>query len=60
MKKSSLGSIIGLCGTCIALYIGAGFATMQEVMQYEVSYGSRFIVVIAVTAIIYTLMSPSL
>lgn len=53
MKKSSVGAIIGFCGTCIAFYIGAGFATMQEVMQYEASYGSKFIVVIAVAALIY-------
>ena len=29
----SLKKIIGFCGACIAFYIGAGFATMQEVMQ---------------------------
>ena len=55
MKKStvSIGAIIGFCGACIAFYIGAGFATMQEVMQYEASYGSRFMLVIAVAALIY-------
>lgn len=53
MKKSSIGAIIGFCGACIAFYIGAGFATMQEVMQYEASYGTRFWVVIAVAALIY-------
>ena len=45
--------ILAICGACISFYIGAGFATMQEVMQYEASYGSKFIIVIAVTAIIY-------
>ena len=49
----SLGRILGFCGACIAFYIGAGFATMQEVMQYEASYGSRFWIVIAVAALIY-------
>lgn len=49
----SLKKIIGFCGACIAFYIGAGFATMQEVMQYEASYGSLFWVVIAVAAAIY-------
>lgn len=49
----SIKNIIGFCGACIAFYIGAGFATMQEVMQYEASYGSRFWVVIAVAALIY-------
>ncbi|WP_458862733.1 YkvI family membrane protein [Acidaminobacterium chupaoyuni] len=52
-NKSSIGAVIGFCGACIAFYIGAGFATMQEVMQYEVSYGSLFMVVIAVAALIY-------
>lgn len=45
--------ILGFCGACIAFYIGAGFATMQEVMQYEASYGSLFGVVILVAAVIY-------
>lgn len=49
----SLKKIIGFCGACIAFYIGAGFATMQEVMQYEASYGRQFWVVIAVAAAIY-------
>ncbi len=44
---------MAFCGSCIALYIGSGFATMQEVLQYEASYGSLFCVVIAVTAVIY-------
>lgn len=52
MKKSLL-NIIAFGGACISFYIGAGFATMQEVVQYEASYGSQFIVVILVTAIIY-------
>ena len=40
MKKAaiSIASVAALCGACIAFYIGAGFATMQEVMQYEASY----------------------
>lgn len=46
-------SILMLCGTCISFYIGAGFATMQEVVQYEASYGSLFWLVILVAAIIY-------
>lgn len=51
MKK--LVTIIAICGACISFYIGAGFATMQEVLQYEASYGSLFWLVILVTAIIY-------
>lgn len=53
MKKSNLTRIFLICGSCISFYIGAGFATMQEVMQYEASYGSLFPVVIAVVALIY-------
>ena len=48
-----IGVIVSICGACIAFYIGAGFATMQEVMQYDVSYGSLFPVVILVSALIY-------
>lgn len=51
--KLSIGSVIALCGACISFYIGAGFATMQEVVQYEASYGSLFPVVILVAAVIY-------
>ena len=49
----SVKRVLGFCGACIAFYIGAGFATMQEVMQYEASYGSEFWIVIAVAAFIY-------
>lgn len=52
-KKFSFASMIALCGACISFYIGAGFATMQEVVQYAASYGSLFPVVILVAAIIY-------
>lgn len=52
-KKLSIVSIISLCGACISFYIGAGFATMQEVVQYEAAYGSFFPVVILVAAAIY-------
>ena len=52
-SKANILAIIALCGACISFYIGAGFATMQEVVQYEASYGSLFPIVIAVVAIIY-------
>ncbi len=52
-NKLSIAAIIGFTGACIAFYIGAGFSTMQELMQYNASYGSRFWIVIAVTALIY-------
>ena len=45
--------MFGFCGSCIAFYIGAGFSTMQELMQYDASYGSRFWIVILVSASIY-------
>lgn len=51
--KNSFLKVLGFCGACIAFYIGAGYATMQEIMQYEASYGSRFWIVIAVAALIY-------
>lgn len=44
---------MALCGACIGLYIGLGFASMQEVLQYEASYGSRFWIMIAATAAVY-------
>lgn len=53
MNKGSVMRIFGICGACIAFYIGAGFATMQEVVQYEASFGSRFWITIAVAAVIY-------
>ena len=51
--KLSIASVLAICGACISFYIGAGFATMQEVVQYEASYGSLFPVVIFVAAAIY-------
>ena len=51
MKK--LLAILSICGACISFYIGAGFATMQEVVQYEASYGSMFPIVIVVATAIY-------
>lgn len=51
MKK--ILQILTISGACISFYIGAGFATMQEVVQYEASYGSQFWIVILVAAGIY-------
>ena len=53
MNKKHILAIITFCGACISFYIGAGFATMQEVVQYEASYGSLFPIVILVSATIY-------
>ena len=55
MEKKSLQfmKVVSFCGACIAFYIGAGFATMQEIIQYVASYGSKLWIVIAVNAAIY-------
>lgn len=52
-NKVKIGSVIGFTGAMIAFYIGAGFATFQEVLQYEASYGSAMIVVVITLSIIY-------
>lgn len=54
MKKiHNIAFMLAIGGSCVSFYIGAGFATMQEIVQYEASYGSLFGIVILVTAIIY-------
>ena len=58
-SKTSILSVVALCGACISFYIGAGFATMQEVVQYEASYGSLFPIVILVAALIYVYTNMS-
>jgi len=52
-EKLSLAAILGFCGACIAFYIGAGFSTLQEVVQYDASYGSQFPIVIFVVIVVY-------
>ncbi len=52
-KKMKIGAVIGFTGAMIAFYIGAGFATFQEVLQYEASYGNLMIVVVLTLAVIY-------
>lgn len=51
MKK--IKNILAISGACISFYIGAGYSTMQEVIQYEASYGSLFYIPIIVAALIY-------
>lgn len=58
-SKNELLSILGFCGVCISFYIGAGYATMQEVLQYEASYGFLFPIVILVAALIYVYTNMS-
>ena len=52
-EKLSFAAILVFCGACIAFYIGAGFSTLQEVVQYDASYGSRFPIVIFVVIVVY-------
>lgn len=52
-NKMKIGAVIGFTGAMIAFYIGAGFATFQEVLQYEASYGNAMIVVVIALAVIY-------
>lgn len=53
IELKSIKKIFIIAGACISFYIGAGFATMQEIVQYDASYGSKFPIVILVSAIIY-------
>lgn len=53
MDNKLVKSYFVICGSCISFYIGAGFATMQEIMQYYVSYGSLLPIAIFVTSCIY-------
>ena len=52
-SKMRIGKLVAYAGAVIAFYIGAGFATMQEVMQYNASYGSKHWIVVAVCALIF-------
>lgn len=48
-----LSGIVSYAGVTIAFFIGSGFATAQEIMQYFVSYDIRFPVVILVSMAIF-------
>ena len=52
-SKMRLSKIIIYAGGVIAFYIGSGFATMQEIMQYNVAYGSSHWIVVATCALIF-------
>ncbi len=45
--------IIPFAGTTIAFFIGSGFATAQEILQYFAAYGRQFLLVIAVSMTIF-------
>ena len=59
MPKSTLDVsrmfIIG--GACIALLIGSGFATGQEIMQYFVAYGHAGLISILLMFALFTYVS---
>ncbi len=57
--SESLKRTLGFCCACVAFFIGAGYATMQEFMQYNVSYGSQFWIATAMAAIIYAYTNRS-
>ena len=53
-QKFSFGKAGTFAGAIIAFFIGAGFASGQEVMQYFASYGWGFIIVVIVSMTIFT------
>lgn len=54
MKK--FRQIIPFAGTTIAFFIGSGFATAQEILQYFAAYGGQFflVIVFSMTIFVYT------
>lgn len=52
-NRFRVGALLTFFGSTVSFYIGAGFATMQEIVQYEASYGSRFPLVILTAAVIF-------
>ncbi len=50
----NLKIVLSFAGTTIAFFIGSGFATAQEILQYFAAYGSRFIVVVLLSMLIFT------
>lgn len=51
--KLQIGRVIVYAGVMLAFFIGAGFATGQEILMYFVSYGSEMFIVICV---VFTLL----
>lgn len=51
--------ILAFAGTTIAFFIGSGFATAQEILQYFAAYGAGFILVVAVSMLIFTYTNVS-
>lgn len=53
-SKMNIKTMIILTGTLIAFYIGAGFATGQEVMQYYAAYGKQFFLPVIFFIVLFT------
>ncbi len=52
-NKKSLGLIVTLAGSIIAFFLGSGFATAQEIVQYFAAYGGLFLFVILLALLIF-------
>lgn len=52
-KQQKSRGRLAFAGVTIAFFIGSGFATGQEILQYFAAYGSGFILVIAVSMFIF-------
>lgn len=59
-EKTNWGSIITYAGAFIALLIGSGFATGQEIMQYFTSYGMLGAVGILIMFVLFVLIGTEL
>lgn len=57
--KKTLGAIIAFAGATIAFFIGSGFATAQEILQYFAAYGTQFIWVVVLSIGIFVLTNLS-
>ena len=51
--RAGLAVVVTLAGSIIAFFLGSGFATAQEIVQYFVAYGSLFLPVILLTLLIF-------
>ena len=52
-KERGLYVTVTLAGSIIAFFLGSGFATAQEIVQYFVAYGGLFLPVILLTLLIF-------
>ena len=51
--RDGLAVVITLAGSIIAFFLGSGFATAQEIVQYFVAYGGLFLPVILLALLIF-------